>query len=81
MLKSLIQNAVMSSTAQRHRVWNRLVASGARRMPDRLKQDLSDIMELRFAVEVVATQLAALRREDAALIAMESSLEDVVVAT
>src|SRR5262245_21635308 len=38
------------------------------------QQDLSHIMELRFAVEVVAAQLAALRRRDADLLAMEASL-------
>jgi GntR family transcriptional regulator, transcriptional repressor for pyruvate dehydrogenase complex len=39
------------------------------------QQDLSQIMELRFAVEVVATQLAALRRKDSDLAAMQSSLQ------
>lgn len=42
----------------------------------RLSQaDLSHIMELRFAVEVLATQLAALRRSASDLRAMESALE------
>jgi GntR family transcriptional regulator, transcriptional repressor for pyruvate dehydrogenase complex len=40
------------------------------------QQDLLHIMELRFAVEVVATQLAALRRKDSDLVAMEVSLEE-----
>src|SRR5204862_2559647 len=42
----------------------------------RIRQlDLSHIMELRFAVEVIAAKLAALRREDSNLAAMERSLE------
>src|SRR5829696_683039 len=36
------------------------------------KQDLAHIMELRFTVEVVATQLAALRRKDSDLVVMEA---------
>jgi len=38
------------------------------------QQDLTHIMELRFAVEVIATQLAALRRKAADLVAMEQCL-------
>ncbi len=40
------------------------------------QQDLSHIMELRFAVEVVATQLAALRRTDSDLAAMQRAWEE-----
>ena len=39
------------------------------------QRDLSHIMELRFAVEVVATQLAALRRKDSDLAAMQLSVQ------
>jgi GntR family transcriptional repressor for pyruvate dehydrogenase complex len=63
------QGAGASVPAQPGFLSYRLSASARNR-----QQDLSHIMELRFAVEVVATQLAALRREDSDIAAMEASL-------